>query len=72
MIEVWNVFTGAGENSHQWIEALFFHHWEEVMDDGEKKVAIFWGQAGAYNTEPHASQGPCPLRAATLSCYWNL
>jgi hypothetical protein len=35
-IEAWNVFTGEGENLHQWIDTPFFHRWAEVMSLGEK------------------------------------
>jgi hypothetical protein len=46
MIEAWNVFAGAGENSHQWIDTPFFHHWAE---DGGNQMALCWGQAGTYD-----------------------
>jgi hypothetical protein len=42
------------------------------MADADKKMALCWGQAGSYDTEPKTSQGPWPLRAAALSCYWKL
>jgi hypothetical protein len=57
MIEAWKVFTGAGENSHQWINTSFFHRWADVMTDGGKKMALCWGQAGTYDTEHYTSQG---------------
>jgi hypothetical protein len=44
----------------------------EVMADGGKQMALCWGQAGTYDTEPQTSQGSWPLRAAALSCYWKL
>jgi hypothetical protein len=72
MIEAWNIFTGAGENSHQWIDTPFPYRWEDVMSDGGKKMALCWGQAGKNNTEPPTSQCRWPLRAAALSCYWKL
>jgi hypothetical protein len=61
IIESWNVFTGAGGNSHQWIDTPFFHRWAEVMARGGKKMALLWGQAVIYDTEPNTSQGPLPL-----------
>jgi hypothetical protein len=36
MIEAWNVFAGAGGNSHQWIDTPLFHGWGEVARSGEK------------------------------------
>jgi hypothetical protein len=72
MIESWNVFSGPGENSHQWKDTPFFHHLAAVMAYGGKRLALCWGQTCTYDTEPQASQGPCPLRTAALSCYWKL
>jgi hypothetical protein len=72
MIEAWNFFTGAGENLHEWIDTPFFHRWAYVMDDCGRKMALFWVQTGTYDMGPHTSQGPWPLRAAALSCYWKL
>jgi hypothetical protein len=72
MIEAWNVFTGAGENSHQCINTPFFHLWVEDMAHGGQKMTLCWRQTRTYDTEPHTSQSPCPLRATALSCYWKL
>jgi hypothetical protein len=55
MIEAWNVFTGAGENSHQWIYTPFFHRWANVMADGGKKMALCWGQAGTGRDIQHGT-----------------
>jgi hypothetical protein len=67
MIEAWNAFTGAGENSHQWIDTPFFHRWADVMADDGKKMALCWGQAGTYDMKPRTSQGPCPPYERRLS-----
>jgi hypothetical protein len=72
MIEAWNIFIGAGENSHQWIDTHFFHRWADVMDGGGKNMALCWGQAGTYDTELQTNQCPWPLRSTSLSCYWKL
>jgi hypothetical protein len=72
MIEAWEVFIGAGENSHQWVDTPFFHQWADAMADGCKKMELCWVQAGTYNTEPKTSQGQCPLRSEALSCHWKL
>jgi hypothetical protein len=71
-IKSWNIFNDEGENSHQWIDTPFFHWWAEVVSLGGKQMALCWGQHGTYGMEPPNSQGPCPLRAAALSCYWKL
>jgi hypothetical protein len=42
------------------------------MDGGGKKMTLCWGQAETCNMEPQISQGPWPLRATALSCYWKL
>jgi hypothetical protein len=61
LIEAWNVFTGVGENSHQWIDTPFFHRWAEVMALGEKR----WPSAGdkkvltTWNHQPAKVHGPC-------------
>jgi hypothetical protein len=34
MIKAWNLFVGAGENTHQWIDTTFFYRWAEVVDWG--------------------------------------
>jgi hypothetical protein len=72
LIERWNIFAGAGENSHQWIDTPFFHRWDEVMANGGKKLALCWGQSGTNNTEHQTSQRPCPLWKTDLSCFWKL
>jgi hypothetical protein len=46
MVEAWNVFAGAGENSHQWIDTPFYHRCAEVMADGGKQMTLCWGQVG--------------------------
>jgi hypothetical protein len=42
------------------------------MADGEKRLALCWGQSGTYDTEHQTSQGPWPLLTVYLSCFWKL
>jgi hypothetical protein len=74
VIESWHLFAGEGENSHQWIDTPFFHRWADVMSLGGKRMDLCWGQMGikTESHQPPKAQGPCPLRAAALSCYWKL
>jgi hypothetical protein len=37
-----------------------------------KKIYPCWGKSQTYDRELYTSQGPCPLAAASFSCFWKL
>jgi hypothetical protein len=71
-IKMWNVFTGKGDTSNQWLDTHFFYQSVRVISADGKQATLCWGQSQTLDREPPISQGPWPIAAVTLSCFLKL